>query len=964
MYTSLRLRKALAVSASAFAIMAVAAPAFAQEEAPSGTTVGELIITAQKREEAIQDVPIAVSAFNQESLEKQKIDGGPNLVLAIPNVNFSKGNFTGYNFQIRGIGSKLVAGSGDAGTGIHLNNAPLTANNLFESEFFDLERVEVLRGPQGTLYGRNATGGVVNVITAKPIDSFEAMVKAEVGNYESYKLRGMINVPVGDMIAVRLAGNWFQRGGYGTNLVTGNDIDDRDLWNTRLTVSFEPTDSFRTYVLWDHFQEDDKRSRIGKQYCTKDPGPTTVGGVTVGGPDAARAQATRGLLSQGCLPTSLYSAGVLGTPNSQATLGGLLGNLSGLITGDAYAGKMQNRDIRNIESAVDPVYQVETDIVQFGATWDITDELSVISLTNYSKNYLYTKQDYNRVTPLTTFNTTPGACNNFAGVCGTVGVPAATYAAVYGSVFPGGVVNDPQIGPSNSFTTFDISGGDAEQWSQELRLASNFDGPFNFNIGAIYLDLKTTDGHYYVFGNTLTGQAQIANALTTGNPNCSATTTGCIFIDPASSPSGGGRNYFDSTGDYHLKSRAAFGEVYWQVLDSVKLTGGIRYTHDRKLQQARTTALLSCNNTTPGCVPGSNSTVAGVPPVLEADFKEVTGRFGADWKPTDNNLLYLFYSRGYKAGGVNPPCAVGVACAAPTFDPEFVDAWELGSKNTLFDGRMVLNATYFRYDYIGYQVSKITNRQSVNENIDAKIQGLEFETIWEPIDNFRINMNIGLLDSEITDGSSIDVFNRTQGDPSLTQLKASNASNCVVSTAQLAPMIAGIAAGVYSPYTLLGVCSGAYASGAFPTNPLQNPLIPAPFRAQINTVSDGVAVDLSGKELPNAPKYTFSLGAQYTWNFGGWDATLRGDYYRQDDSFSRIYNSEPDKIKGWQNVNATLTVGNQNIGLYFELFVKNLTDEESITDTYLTDDSSGLFRNAFFTEPQTFGISITKTFGQ
>jgi outer membrane receptor protein involved in Fe transport len=102
-----------------------------------------------------------VSAFSQDALQKSRIDGGPNLVLAIPNVNFSKGNFTGYNFQIRGIGSKLVAGSGDAGTGIHLNNAPLISNNLFETEFYDVERVEVLRGPQGTLYGRNATGGVV-----------------------------------------------------------------------------------------------------------------------------------------------------------------------------------------------------------------------------------------------------------------------------------------------------------------------------------------------------------------------------------------------------------------------------------------------------------------------------------------------------------------------------------------------------------------------------------------------------------------------------------------------------------------------------------------------------------------------------------------------------------------------------------------------------------------------------------
>ncbi|NBU27500.1 MAG: TonB-dependent receptor, partial [Caulobacteraceae bacterium] len=313
---TLRLRNALVVGASAMAIMAVAAPAFAQDE---GTTVGELIVTAQKREEAIQDVPIAVSAFNQESLEKQKIDGGPNLVLAIPNVNFSKGNFTGYNFQIRGIGSKLVAGSGDAGTGIHLNNAPLTANNLFESEFFDVERVEVLRGPQGTLYGRNATGGVVNLITAKPTDDFEALIKGDYGNYNSVKARGMINVPIGDTIAVRASGALLQRDGYGENLVTGNDIDNRDLWNTRVTVSFEPTDTFSTYFMWDHFEEDDKRSRIGKQFCTKDPG---FSGFTYSA-NPSRAQATKGLLSQGCLATPLDSPNVLGTPNSQATLGGL-----------------------------------------------------------------------------------------------------------------------------------------------------------------------------------------------------------------------------------------------------------------------------------------------------------------------------------------------------------------------------------------------------------------------------------------------------------------------------------------------------------------------------------------------------------------------------------------------------------------------------------------------------------------
>jgi hypothetical protein len=102
-------------------------------------------------------------------------------------VNFSKGNFTGYNFQIRGIGSKLVSGSGDAGTGIHLNNAPLIANNLFETEFYDVERVEVLRGPQGTLYGRNATGGVVNLLTAKPDRHFAGNLRGRVRQLQRHE---------------------------------------------------------------------------------------------------------------------------------------------------------------------------------------------------------------------------------------------------------------------------------------------------------------------------------------------------------------------------------------------------------------------------------------------------------------------------------------------------------------------------------------------------------------------------------------------------------------------------------------------------------------------------------------------------------------------------------------------------------------------------------------------------------
>ena len=151
---------ALFLGASVFAYTSVAGTATAQESERRYQTI---TVTTQKTAESIQDVPIAVSAFNEEALDRLQLAGGPDLVRTIPNVTFTKGNFTGANFRIRGVGSDLVATSGDSGVGVHQNDVPLTANRLFESEFYDVERVETLRGPQGTLYGRNATGGVVNV---------------------------------------------------------------------------------------------------------------------------------------------------------------------------------------------------------------------------------------------------------------------------------------------------------------------------------------------------------------------------------------------------------------------------------------------------------------------------------------------------------------------------------------------------------------------------------------------------------------------------------------------------------------------------------------------------------------------------------------------------------------------------------------------------------------------------------
>ena len=199
-------RRMLALLSAAAMLPGTAALAQQGPPARGASVVEELVVTAQRREESIQDVPIAVSAFSADNLKNQRIETGQDLLQAVPNVNFSRGNFGGYNFQIRGIGTKLVATSADAAIGIHENNMPLTANTLADAEFYDVERVEVLRGPQGTQFGRNTTGGLVNVITNKPNDQFSAQVGVDVGNYSSRRYTAFVNLPLGDMFNLGVAG--------------------------------------------------------------------------------------------------------------------------------------------------------------------------------------------------------------------------------------------------------------------------------------------------------------------------------------------------------------------------------------------------------------------------------------------------------------------------------------------------------------------------------------------------------------------------------------------------------------------------------------------------------------------------------------------------------------------------------------------------------------------------------------
>lgn len=977
----------------------IGVPALAQETpqpAPEeqATTIDEIIVTAQKREQSIQDVPIAVTALSSEALESRRIEGGSELLRAVPNVSFSKANFSMYNFSIRGIGTKAVSASSDPAVAVSFNNTPLIRNRLFEQEYLDVNRVEVLRGPQGTLYGRNATGGVVNMFPNLPSFEPEAFATAEVGNYGSVRGQLMANIPFSDTFAIRAAAGFTQRDGFDYNSFNDTQVNDRDLVSTRLSALWRPTDRFRANLIWEHFEEDDNRSRTGKQLCTRDPGPTSVGGTPI-------TQAlNRNVLSQGCQAGSLYDDAAYSAPNGGSY--GPVRFLYGLLTIgrtptrqqipavpiglDPYAGVTQSRDLREIATSYDPVFRAKNDVVQLNMEFDLTDSLTLYSQTAYAKDDYYSSQDYARYVSNPIFN-------DSSNVYSSNGVLDPS------PIAPGGIYNDPQLGASNRLMIVDLSKSDNRQWYQEFRLQSNTDGMFNFSVGANYLDFKSQDD-YYVFGNVFSMIAEyFYNVDLRNRPGivggsvrsrlCDDTNPAeCVYVDPnpIGSINGEGHNYFRSKNVVEIRSWAVFGEGYWDLTPDLRLTAGLRYTDDSKVTTPYPSQLLlgAMGDGRPG--PGSGGFVrSGYPAMadIEQDWQAVTGRLVLDWKPdlsfTDDTLIYASFARGYKGGGTNPPRmdlnpgVVEYQPLASTFEPEYVNAFEIGAKNTLLDNRLSLNATAFYYDYKDYQVSQIVDRISLNENFDARVWGVELEAVYRPTPNFQIDGNLGYLNTRIADGEqSIDVMNRTQGNDDWTVVRPwiQVPSNCIAPTALVQAILARDtpASQFNTNLALSALCAGSARFGTFNPDVNSNlrfwqvygftyrPLVDAPNGGR------GFMADLSGNELPNSPNWTLNMGAQYTWFLGNWDLTLRGDYYRQGESFFRVYNTEYDRLKGWDNVNLSVVLEDAERGLSVMAYVKNVFDDAPIVDAFTNSDDTGLTTNVFTLDPRLVAFRVTKTF--
>ena len=962
------------------AVPAAAAPATNTADAADDTPQSaDIIVTAQRTNQRLQDVPIAISAFNAEALDKQQIKNASDLQLTLPNVTFTKGNFTGSSFTIRGIGDLCVGASCDSATAIHVNGTPLLATRLFETEYFDLERVEVLRGPQGTLFGRNATSGVINFVTAKPkMDGIHVTAEGDYGNYNSIKAKGMLNVPLGNTLALRVAGFYLKRDGYTTNTYDGSKIDGRDMYAVRGSIRWEPTPTTTIDLMAYYFHEKDNRLRSQKQLCQRDP---------------------IGVL--GCLPGKLTNQ----VTNANATLGPILssrefltfalGGLNGVIPGfttaaalgsvygtDAFSTAINPSDPRQVNTAYNPTYQTSEEQYQARIEQNLGSmKLQVTGF--YHRVGVDSTEDYNNAVQ-SRAGFTPGltyisALANAPGI-GAYFKPAVTALLPGGPSGPlcqslaettgTGVFGGHSICPTVPLT-LDRSVTNSHDYSVESILTSDFKGAFNFLLGGIYVDLKSPVADYYVNGFTLDYPAALLGAGTAlgagAGPSYLATPTY--------------RNHSEFQG---LKSYGIFGEAYIQATDKLKLTLGLRYNHDEKNSIARTTLydfLVPYGTTNAYASPGIATFDAdkGRPGIQDyqrrtVKFGELTGRAVVDYKIADNHLLYASYSRGYKSGGINPPLSLA-GLVPESFKPEFVDAFEVGSKNVFGNGQFTLNLTGFYYKYSGLQISRIVQRTSVNDNINATVYGAEAEVLIRPVRNFVVNIGASYLHTRVTDDKLLgDLRDPSGGRGDAVIIKdISNASNCAV-----APTVQGSGANAAAYVGALNPFIGLRAPVAFPSGSglapgttgafsycelLRNPAAfgLGAFKGafgDLTVTQDAIPRSIKGNQLPQAPVAKVSIGAQYTMDLGnGMSLVPRADLTFTGKSYSNIFNTNNDRIQGYEQANAQIQLNGPQDRFFVRGYIQNIFNSSPITGEYNTDQSSGLFTNIFTLEPRRYGIT-------
>jgi iron complex outermembrane receptor protein len=631
--------------------MAVWAVASAAQSAHPA--VEEIIVTARKREESLQDTPVSITAFTADNLEARNIDNIGQIGDVTPNLTINtSASFSGSPSStaifLRGIGQVDFTLNTDPGVGLYVDGVYISRSIGGLIDLVDVERIEVLRGPQGTLFGRNTIGGAINVTSKLPSDEFGARLKATFGSDERADVLIEANVPISDNLLSRVSILSKNREGYVSRTETGDSLGDDDVLSGRATLSFIPSDTLTIQLALDMTREREESAPFVLEE----------------------------LLSTADFPA--FHNAVIAQSLDPAVAGGrcfdptyanpVCYNEASVLTGSSYKSK--------------GTQESGSDVDVLGTSFTLSkdwDDTTFKSITAYREVESFSQRDGDH---------SPVLVN-------------AT---------------------SDEF--------DYEQISQEFQLLGTaVNNKLNWILGAYYFREKGDNANIVRFA-------------------------------PITILSGG-----------HVEndSTALFAHASYDFTEKLSLTVGTRYTDDSREFTPEQEVLETPAG--PAVPPVGTPLLPNVTAITEAD--DVNSMINLSYHWTEGLMTYATFSEGYKSGGftqrVFPPIfpepGQDPAKAIPSFDPEYVDQWELGWKSGWFDRRLQINGAVFFTDYTDLQINVQRGIAPTTENAaEAEIKGGELEIVALLIEGLLINISAGYTDAlyKELDASVIGVTRRSE----------------------------------------------------------------------------------------------------------------------------------------------------------------------------------------------------------
>ena len=681
----------------------------------SAAVLEEVIVTAQKVSASTQETPIAITGLTGDSLEKFGFQNANDISAQVPNMQVS-GPYGDVQpiFSIRGVSMSDYSSNQASPIGVYSDEMYMGATYTHGMNFFDVERLEVLRGPQGTLYGKNTTGGAVNIITrtAKVGDEFGYNIKTSTGNYGAQKLDvGIQDTVVDEVLAMRLAYSSSRNDGYIENVLGGENLSQLDFQGLRLSTEWVASEQTVVTLKYTNSGNDSRAN--------------------------ASRNEPRGDLSRNPETTAAFESsgvGVYDKPNN------------GFIDNTGYSRPAKNLDRNEIEDNYAGALIVDNEQVLLRVEHD-TERFTFTSTTTYSEADYSQQQNTDgspdRLLEIRWAVETDAFSQDFR-IAGDLGESINMIAGLYYATEFQDMHNIYEI----------------YQTPPDTRVAGTFPGaagyyPYLLDFGGVDQKMitdKTSYAAYSQFRFFVTDRMGIDVGIryTVDEIDLEYLNVSRVGYDgePRGTWTPGNTTGYDEP--FVPANIAGFSPVQYNELIAAMAAGDV--TLEDVLFSAET-----------GYTHGPYTTESA--PTYKAKEQEWTGKLGIDYKFNEDLMVYASYSKGYRSGNFNGGVYYEVRPFEEAYaEPEFIDAYEVGMKAEFFDRSLRLNTALFYYDYTNQQFINVVGVSNFLENAGGStILGLEGELTWAATERLMISAGLGLLETEYTELTLSDT--RTLNNP-------------------------------------------------------------------------------------------------------------------------------------------------------------------------------------------------------